>query len=74
MGLILIAANIVLLLADYRMWILLLIAQLGVVGLSILVFTRSPKEIMKIFWLHIAVVLTFGSGILWGLWTERRTD
>ncbi len=52
---------------------------IGAVGVSVLVFTRNPLEVLKLLPLHCAVVMVFGVGILRGLvihsfspWTRKN--
>jgi glycosyltransferase involved in cell wall biosynthesis len=70
-GLVIILANIILLFFDVRMWLISFLVQILAIGMSLVIFTQKPFEIIKLFWLHIAVVLIFGLGIIKGLWTER---
>jgi glycosyltransferase involved in cell wall biosynthesis len=47
-----------------------LLFGLSAVGLSVFTFSRSPLEAVKMMPLHIAVVLTFGTAILYGLYVN----
>ena len=70
LGLITVVANLFTLMSAPVFWTKLACLQLFILAATIILFTRSPKEIIKLSGLHIMVILFFGMGILKGLLVE----
>jgi len=58
------------LISNPHAWRLFAIIQIILIAFTIIIFTRDPIEIIKLTGLHLAVVFTFGFGVLWGLIKE----
>ncbi len=54
---------------------LILAAAISAAGsLSVLAFTRSPGEVIRMMPLHLGVLFSFGAGILYGLWVNSSAE
>jgi glycosyltransferase involved in cell wall biosynthesis len=71
-GLFFFALNVIVLITNPKFWIQMVIIELGLIGFSVIIFTKKPKEILKLYLLHILVILSFGFGVLRGLFIEGR--
>lgn len=43
-------------------------------ALSVVAFTRSPSEVIRMMPLHLGVLFSFGAGILYGLWVNSSAE
>lgn len=71
LGLVVMILNLLLLLNSSVLFFRTLFVELAFMALSVIIFTRSPVEILKLMGLHLLVIFSFGIGVLKGLITEN---
>ncbi len=70
LGLVILLLNLLIMIFNSSVWPSFALIQFTLIAMTVIFFTRNPIEIIKLTGLHLAVVFTFGFGVLWGLIKE----